>query len=216
MVDFPIPPSNLSMPRRLFVLSRADLGQFSELLVEAFPDIWFVPWISIEEQRAADPPTVRAIQSLVELYDDPDPFHHRCKIVFGTAWQPHWERDGSGWRFANWVYPNGEVALSGYTSSGRGGDSPEPPSMSDGELYFRIDGGDRAQVAMVRKVFRLLTKVATNRVQSVRFPSLEVMVRQEKGGVYWIGLDAARWCREKPDRMVAYQGRQRWGFRPLD
>jgi hypothetical protein len=102
------------MPRRLFVLSRTDLGRFSELLVEAFPDMWFVPTISIAEERAADPPTVRATQSLVDLYDDPDPFHHRCRIVFGSAWQPHWEQDKSGWTLANRAYPDGELELSGY------------------------------------------------------------------------------------------------------
>jgi hypothetical protein len=137
--------------------------------------------------------------------------------MFGAQWQPAWTRDVSGfWRISNSTAPKGtfRINCTVYPACVEGDAKPE--NMTDGQFYFRVDHNDKAQVSVARKCLSLIGKVASNRIQSIRFPTLEVISRCERGGIIWIDHDAARWCREKPDRMAYYQGRQHWGFRPLD
>ena len=218
MADRQSSPPKISLPRREFVLSRTDIGRYSDLLVEAFPDIWFIMWLEPREKDLDDPPTILPTQSLVDWLDDSEKMYHFCRIEFGKDWQPQWEKGQFGWSFGPAVYPNGEIELGGTINPARPASRDvlaSPEWMAGGSINFRVDVNDKAQVTLARKALRLLGKVASNGCQTVRYPSLEV-VNRFKHGNFWIGHDAARWCREKPDRMVSSRGRFGWGTRPLD
>ncbi len=88
--------------------------------------------------------------------------------------------------------------------------------MYAGRLYFRCGKGNKEHLALARKALRLLGKVASNKIQVVEYPSLEVVARYPKGAFLWIGHDAARWLREDPARMAYYNENWKRGYRPLD
>jgi hypothetical protein len=92
--------------------------------------------------------------------------------------------------------------------------------MEGGQIYFRCDKGNAAHMSLARKGLRLLTKVATNKVAYVHYPSLEVKNRSGNGGLVWCGFHALEWCRQAPDRFLAYSSllnrREGYGYRPLD
>lgn len=82
-----------------------------------------------------------------------------------------------------------------------------------------------AQEAFVRKLFRLLGKLTTNRLRYLAFDEAGEIVEEEvkKGFTYWAGQDAVRWCREDERRVLTDDtactretGRIAWGYRPLD
>jgi hypothetical protein len=204
-----------SILQRIVVFSRVDLARYSDLLVEAFPDVWFIRAPGNVGRWMAVPPAFAPTQSLPEAHGSER--SAECDVMFGTGWQPVWKQGDSGfWHIANRTVPNGTFRVNCTVYPARDGEDAKPENMTDGQFYFRVDADDKAQVSVARKALRLIGKVASNRIQSVRFPSLEVISRNERGGTIWIGRDVARWCREKPDRMAYYQGRQHWGFRPLD
>jgi hypothetical protein len=200
------------MPGRLIALTRLDVARYSDLLVEAFPDIWFLRKLSYKEQNSPEAPSVKPTQSLATLYEVSQ---RGCDIEFGANWKPEWELGRFGWSLANWKYPDGEFEL-GTVGTPTRIDASVPESMWYGRIYFRVDKDDKVQAAMARKALGLLRKIASNRTQTVAYPSLQVLSRNERGGMIWIGEDAARWCREKPYRMIAYQANYGSGLRPLD
>jgi hypothetical protein len=200
------------MPGRLIALTRPDVARYSDLLVEAFPDIWFLRELSYKEKNSLEPPSVMPTQSLTTLYEVGG---QRCGIEFGENWKPEWELGKFGWSLANLKYPNGEFEL-GSMGWGWQSDPSIPESMWYGRIYFRVNKDDKTQVAIARKALGLLRKMASNRTQTVAYPSLQVLSRNERGSMIWIGEDAARWCREKPYRMIAYQANYGSGLRPLD
>lgn len=82
-----------------------------------------------------------------------------------------------------------------------------------------------AQEEFVRKLFRLVGKMTTNRLRHLRFDEEEQIVLDEakKGSWYWAGEDALRWCREDERRVLTeYSALKRktghvvYGYRPLD
>lgn len=82
-----------------------------------------------------------------------------------------------------------------------------------------------AQQAFVRKLFRLLGKMTTNRLRYLQFDEAGEIVNEEakKGYSLWAGDDALRWLREDERRVLTYTtalyretGRIAWGYRPLD
>lgn len=82
-----------------------------------------------------------------------------------------------------------------------------------------------AQEEFVRKVFRLVGKMTTNRLRFLRFDEQERIVLDEakKGYWYWAGEDALRWCREDERRVLTEfmapnrdTGHVAYGYRPLD
>ena len=144
------------------------------------------------------------------------------EIIFDPKWTSRWETRTRNrwWSITNMPYPNACFERGGQVSPGgflfRNEAAPHPPSIGSGRIYFRCRKGDKDDMAVARKCLRLLTKVASNRVQTVEFPSLKVMARSEKGSSFWIGHDAARWCREDPNRMAYYLSGPKLGYRPLD
>lgn len=82
-----------------------------------------------------------------------------------------------------------------------------------------------AQEEFVRKLFRLVGKMTTNRMRFLRFDEDERIVLDEakKGSWYWAGEDALRWCREEERRVLTEEwalkretGHVTYGYRPRD
>src|SRR3546814_5558797 len=82
-------------------------------------------------------------------------------------------------------------------------------SMGEGYVSFVCRKDNKRDLAIAGKALRLLRKIATNRLQTVRYPSMETIARCEKGSIVWLGQDAIRWCREDPNRMLNYDERAR-------
>lgn len=88
--------------------------------------------------------------------------------------------------------------------------------MPHGDITFYGMPGNKEHSALKRRFHRILGKIATNRNQSFyRLPSRELIRTEDKGSIYWVGKDALRWVRERPERYFLYNA-QDWGFRPSD
>lgn len=82
-----------------------------------------------------------------------------------------------------------------------------------------------AQEEFVRKLFRLVGKMTTNRLRFLRFDEEGSIVLDEakKGYWCWAGEDALRWCREDERRVLTEHwalkrktGHVTYGYRPRD
>lgn len=82
-----------------------------------------------------------------------------------------------------------------------------------------------AQQAFVRKLFRIMGKLTTNRMRFLRFDEKGRITLDEakKGYMHWGGEDALRWCREDETRVLTEfsalnreTGSVTYGYRPLD
>ena len=200
----------VSFRRRHFVFSREDAAAFSELLRDAFPDVRFFD-APTQREIASENPTPPELHILRSLADARQP---QVDIQFDPHWKPQWKPPGA----ANWwvlmaaPWPSGEVDLGGGVFQNRDG----PPHMAGGYVYFRCEPGNKAHASLASKALRLISKIATNRYQAVRYPSYEVIWSLDKGGLFWLGHHAIRWARESPDRLLHYSSHQKIGYRPLD
>jgi hypothetical protein len=196
--------------QRSVVLSLVDQCAFSDLLVQEFPEVRFNDWPSNSGTSAEDPmpPPVAIHRSLADCTN------MRVSIIFDPDWSPQWSRIAPGgfWVLHNSPIPNGEIDRGRLFQR----TATQPPHLCEGSIYIRCEKDNREHVRLAGRVLRLVNKIAINRSQSVRYPSLEVIGRAGKGSNLWIGHDAARWAREEPDRMLDYHPRSKIGTRPLD
>lgn len=81
------------------------------------------------------------------------------------------------------------------------------------------------QKVFVRKLFRILGRLSTNRVRYLQFDEKGRITLDEanKGYTFWGGEDALRWCREDENRVLTEDwaleretGYIKYGYRPLD
>lgn len=89
--------------------------------------------------------------------------------------------------------------------------------LCKGRIYFRIASGNKEHETIARKALRLIGKMASKKgFVSVASDTLEV-INPNPRFVPWIGIDARRWCLEKPDRRLAgvfsRPGFAGWGLR---
>jgi hypothetical protein len=200
--------SRPSFHTKHFIFTPKDLAAYSNELVREFPQIRFYEWPTEREQNSENPspPHVRFRSSL-------DACDRYASIVFDPTWTPKWEPPGrvDWWYLENSPLPNGEVEPGGFFTNRDGS-----LRLSGGRIYIRCAPGDKKHASLARKALRLIEKVATNRCQSLRYPSFEIVWRAEKGHNEWIGHDAARWAREAPDRLLDYKDYLKSGLRPLD
>jgi len=206
--------SNLrpSFHGREFVLSPQDLVTFIESLVATFPNlrIYEHPRGTETVSEKPSPPELRF------LVPSAVPDVRGASLEFNPEWTPQWRRiygDHGFWVQTGVRYPSGELYTSEFVGEPQEGD---PPHITRGRIYIRCEPGNKEHAAAARKVMQLLSKVATNKFQCVRYPSLEVIHRLTKGATLWIGHDAVRWAREAPDRMLDYSPGHKIGNRPLD
>lgn len=194
------PRDHLNMPGREFVLTREDIGRYSDLLVEAFPDVRF---FDSYPSKKEGPPELAIRHSLRECGD------RAIEIVFAAAdWVPEWKRSESTgwWLLANCPGFNGrfEAGCEIYTKKRVvDGEPRELEYIYGGRVYFRCRKWAPEELKAARKALRLLTKVATNKVVATRWPSGDQPNKCPKGSWTWCGYDALRWVSEHPDRRLA-------------
>ena len=203
-----------SMPGREFVLAEADQQAYVALLTAAFPQVGFLR--SSYDFRYGKPPPPAELQPTMAAMHPRD----FCKICFTPGWRPQLTTNSDGsLDVTDPPRPNASIQRGGWTSE------PDerkgwPPTMEGGRIYFRCDKGNAEQMSVARKGLRLLTKVATNKVAYVHYPSLEVKYGDGSGGLVWCGFHALEWCRQAPDRFLGYSAllnaREGYGYRPLD
>ncbi|MBF0130192.1 MAG: hypothetical protein HQL33_09380 [Alphaproteobacteria bacterium] len=213
----PGPP--LHMPQRNFVFSPKDEAAYDALLHAAFPGIRYYDWLKHGEDSKPDPPELRLVGALAECQG---PY---VNVILDPDWRPTWQQSPNH-KTTCWVsdlpYPNATIersraCLEASVMVINHKTCPIPPGIDEGRVYFRCLKDEKTQRSLAAKAIRLIGKVATNRnVLVVNYPSLEVRWKLETGGPYWFGFDALDWCRQDPERMLAFRGYQGYGFRPAD
>jgi hypothetical protein len=205
-----------SMPGRHFVLMEADQQAYVAQLRTAFPDIGFLP--SGHDFRYSKPPPPAELQpTMANMH--PRAF---CTVSFTPGWRPELTTNSDGsLGVTDPPRPNASIQRGGWISeAGERNGTLWPPKIEGGHIYFRCEKGNAAHMSLARKGLRLLTNVATNKVAFVHYPSLRVKDGSGKGVMVWCGFHALEWCREAPDRFLAYgpllNGREGYGYRPLD
>lgn len=205
-----------SMPGREFVLMEADQQAYVALLREAFPDIGFLP--SDHDFRYGKPPPAAELQpTMANMKPRSD-----CTVCFTPGWRPALTTNSDRSLGVTLPpMPNASIDRGGSISeAGERNGTLWPPTIGGGRIYFRCEKGNAAHMSLARKGLRLLTKVATNKVAYVHYPSLKVKNRTGNGGLVWCGFHALEWCRQAPDRFLDYSpllnGREGYGYRPLD
>lgn len=194
---------------RLFAFTPTDTAAYVRLLMEAFPTLrFFARWNLSETLSSRPAPPVTRWLGAEELATV------NCATpVFDPSWKPMWERarDGS-WRYAA---PSSRPYGDFYHSQFHEPNKDQPRHIGEGRFNIGYTPGNKEQASIARKAMRLVGKVAVNSYQCLSWPSYEVVTRIEKGGIFWIGHDAARWVRESPDRMLWYDSGHKMGLQPL-
>lgn len=182
------------------MFSRVDEAIFSEALRQAYPHATFV------DQDLS--PAVTFHPSIVDCSE------HRMVGILAPeeeGWVPSVRPHPGGVR----IFSHPERHLSFDRSEWDWG--PEfiqakwawdPPTLSRG----RITGGywpeEKDQLAFIRATWRLIERVATNRVKKGHPLGNEMMcgdrllMEDMKGGFTWAGHHALEWCTEQPRRML--------------
>lgn len=211
-------PPLITLPGRTFVFTQKDLEDYLQLVAEAVPDLGFTCERSINEKTGEPPPILR-IEDLGDmekrLPGEP------CDIWLCAGDIDNvYVRGERYWKRGTVQYPNGYLQPATTVRPiewiGETRLENEIQSLWEGRLFFRALKADQESVRLVRRLVRMIGKVATNRFQIVRLPSMEVVKRSEKGGYCWIGRDAMRWAREKPNRVFTAGMNVPFAFRPLD
>lgn len=203
---------------RKVVFTEDDERDYSELLLEAFPGIRFVSLDDVSDQKilsAADavgrPLQLRYFDSLAE---------HRVYSFFcwlePEGWEPEIAPDPltpGKFQVVNlprlrFSYESDRGILEdGYffSSSFRVLKKPLPPlwSRDAGAFHARFRIDDEEHQAFVRKAFRLVTKIASNRLFWVDQITGRAMGPPNKRGTdIWAGNHALAWCRENPRHLL--------------
>jgi hypothetical protein len=207
----PMNRHDVSLPRRQIVFSPEDERRFSELVLERFPDARFFDELTNRERRQEEAPEIPLHRSIADCGN------HAVGLVFEPGWSPvvaQWSVDGSRpqYAIARRPYPNGTIQRC--DGAFRHLQWKMPPISDDryadveritaGELHFRCEKGDKAQMALARAVLRLIAKMASNRYRVLTWPAHELRSEVAKGGEVWIGDGAAAWVREKPGRILDF------------
>ena len=94
-----------------------------------------------------------------------------------------------------------------YTGPGASRWAFKPPTLMEGALTTSWHKGDKAAEAVIRKVWRIVEGLTTNKVK-VEFPRKGIVLSQGgKGGSDWFGHHALEWCRSDPEYMLNAQRR---------
>jgi hypothetical protein len=209
MIRAEVPLDDQTLPRRYFILSEKDIAAFSDRLAEALPRTRCYIGTTSYAFSKGPAPELLSYRRLADVHT-PQSF-----IVFDPTCVPRWEpsKYGKHWNLVVPGFPHALFVGSGKVMEDREG---PPPFIRSGEIHLWCDRRDKRHASLARKVFRLLTMTCTNAYAHVDYPSMKVAARFEKGGSVWIGPDAARWCLERPDRVLdLHRHPEPWGYRPL-
>lgn len=206
---------NVSLPGRHVVFTWRDEQAYLDLLRARFPSVRVYLNPLSSEIEGPEPPVVPMLTTV------PERFSTFLEFAFSPGWKPTWERDerSGEWRMRGFGYPNGTMLRCRATKKCKRrsdlGPGFDPPTLDEGEIYFRCRKDVPDDLKLARAALRLIGKIASNRNQVVvQYPILENRGPLEKGSFWWIGNDARRWLLEEPDRMTAYSVVSQQGIRP--
>ena len=204
-------------------MTEVDLERFSDLLKQTFPRVRFMEGIKSDDPER--PPTVTFRNSLAGL--DPDNRGNGYVILPPPYWEPtlEWQEPDHGFKFGYWRFMDLDIPRV-YVVRGSGptfgmityGGKRLPPHVETSRFsnsYLRIDDERRR---FKNKVWRLMGKIATCKLQHIWWPNME-RDRRVSGLSIWAGHDAIRWAREDPARVLFIQGSlmpDMWAIIPAD
>ncbi|MCW9001423.1 MAG: hypothetical protein OQJ87_01765, partial [Rhodospirillales bacterium] len=189
---------------------------FERALREAFPVMRFADHWLFEKPELTFRESMPECERDIDIYFPDDP-----------AWEPEFARsDRNPERYRMTNRPIGYVLifrsnlLHMNASIEREG---VPPHIDNGVLHVPGDSPmPKDLAAFARKVYRVLGKVASNKLKMMDVLTGETIWEDWKGGRLWAGHDAIRWALEDEDRFFDYGGRRRdgeciaRGMRPIE
>ena len=191
---------------------KEDAAHFQRVLLEASPDLRFLPqnyWKVVEREAGKTGGIPRAWP--VNL---PVPFRdnlHEDDQIFMMAWReppdwsPIWGRRADSGVMVILNRPERyfcfDRILGPYWQDGR-------QVLDDGRIWGSHYPDDKEQKAFVAKVVRLVTEVATNKLAGF-VPGSRTDLMEIKSCGLWAGPQAIEWCRKDPRRRLG-------GCRPLE
>ena len=212
--------------KRPVVFTEEDEQAYTDLLLAAFPGISIVDHDDLFDQKrlaaAAEtgkPPRIRRYRSLA----DQSCLHFSCWME-PEGWQPVVETtdaDPPLYRIANlprlrfeFLADRGVVTNNYHNATWfREWDTPLPPiwsrDASSLEAFYHVDDEEHRQ--FLRKAYRLVTKIASNRLFAVdEITGRAKTAPTKSGSKTWVGNHALAWCRENPHHLL-------WdNYRPAD
>ncbi len=211
---------------RLVACTTEDEQAFTDLLKKTFPGICIVSHDDAENQKLLAAALQEGKAPQLQRFDslaDPDCLHFFCWLE-PEDWQPIVEAVDSEpprYRIVNLprlrfefladrgVVKNNYYNVSWFREIGK----PLPPiwSLDASSLEARYHIDDREHQDFLRKAYRLITGMASNRLIAVDEVTGRARTAPTKrGGKTWVCTHALAWCREHPGHMVS--GR----YRPAD
>lgn len=176
--------------RRNVVLTEIDERAFDRVLREAFPSLIVFVCRDVEgEMRWQFGPDLSSFGP-----------GERCGFLPLDGWKVSDCLDDDGRKLA----PLPDAYFAYYSSSlhpwPHGVGKFPSADRSPGGIYATYDPLDTVHVRFVRKVWRLMHKVTTNKVKRVDRDNGELVYHSATG--CWCGFDALRWCLEDPTRVL--------------
>lgn len=179
-------------------MSEVDWECYADALSEAFPDLRFYLELDYWDCEKPEPPPLKLYNHLLET----GATWRNCVIgVFDKDWQPQFKKSWpdllnhpSKWRWGFRLpkFPYLRIDLGCEMST-----PAKPLAPGEGTGAGCIDvyctPGNREQAAVMRKVFSLVSKFASNRNQG--YIHNGKMTVHEKGSLHWIGYAAMAWAR---------------------
>jgi len=199
--------------RELYFLP-ADEAALTQALKVAFPRVIFTKTITSEKPELKDYGSIQANSGReVDI------------LVSGEGWVPEFAvktyESGKFWYLVNapyWaMYQPGRLTVQGPTKRGW-----RVESLEQGRLLGAYRRGDKEGAAFARKARRIVGTLATNRLKEIDPSTGKVHRVDEKGGMFWAGHHAVRWCCAGARRYFAYGrsdprfGDEEYGTLPID
>lgn len=194
-------PKQSTPGKQDIVLHRDDLVAYSNLLIEAFPNVRFfddITWLPHGER-----PPEKVYRSLAERRE-----YVTCIFFDAADWRPEWSiipgKNTNQCHLDNEPFPCGTLQMS---PPGEGKAPIEgPPDVEaprGGRIFFNFFVGEKEQERIVRKAIRLFEKIASNRrLMLVRVDTGEVLNPDFREGL-WVGHHARGWYLARPNQFIS-------------
>ncbi len=200
-------------------LSPADWQALGDALQQAYPAGIYVRDTTWQEQNSTGLPQDTPVDHLCGYLETEGTMPFEIEMCLDPDWTvEHWPaKEGAGitWHRNRMPFPFVMFRPGNGILPAR---PPAPECIASGEIHVYCEHQNKDHLAFARRFYRLFGRFAGNRNQRIKSyweKSRGRITLSEKGSDMWLGHDAIRWVREKPDREL-YDQTNMAGFRPAE